>query len=204
MFHDWVVRKIQDLRQEYPGDDGKVMSSLRELYKRMTPEGEQYTLWDKVVGASGGTSAGVLKLVQDEDPYYQKLAAALALPLPTFITQEKGLEAELQNASNPLVSLLPTLLKARHREARIQVTLAMVHAAIEYKLRGPAGLQGVRDPAGLGPFGYQRFVFQGVDRGFQLKSVYDAGGFPETLIFVEKTGPDFLVGGPHVGQARGK
>ena len=48
----------------------------------------------------------------------------------------------------------------------------MVHAAVEYKLHGESGLKSVMDPFGNGPFTFQRFVFKGVDRGFELKSAY--------------------------------
>jgi hypothetical protein len=76
-----------------------------------------------------------------------------------------------------------------------------VRAAIEYKLRGDAGFQSVVDPLGDGLFGFQRFIFEGVDRGFQLKSAYAGRGFRETLIFVEKEGTLFNVTGLKAGQA---
>ena len=77
----------------------------------------------------------------------------------------------------------------------------MVHAAVEYKLQGEAGLKSVTDPFGQGPFELQRFVFAGADRGFELRSGYDGRGFPEVLIFVEKEGPAFQVNGKNAGQA---
>ena len=53
----------------------------------------------------------------------------------------------------------------------------------------------------LSPFSFSRFAFGGEDRGFQLKSAFDAGGFLETMIFVEKAGASFRVEGAHVGDA---
>ena len=85
--------------------------------------------------------------------------------------------------------------------ARTLVDLAMVRAAVEYKLRGEAGLKSVMDPCGKGPFAFQRVIFEGVDRGFKLKTAYDGGEFPEALIFIEKEGPPFRVNGPQAGQA---
>jgi hypothetical protein len=82
------------------------------------------------------------------------------------------------------------------------MNLAMVHAAVEYKLHGEAGLQSVTDPWGQGPFEFKRFVFQGVDRGFELKSACRKNGWPEVLIFVEKDGPPFYVNGRNAGQAK--
>jgi hypothetical protein len=57
------------------------------------------------------------------------------------------------------------------------------------------------DPLGNGPFAFQRFVFEGVDRGFELKSAYAGQSYPCALIFVEKEGTPFRVDGPHIGQA---
>jgi len=126
----------------------------------------------------------------------------LALPLPEYEDRMKQFLAEVQRSSNPLVSLtFPAIWKARTKEFTILAELAMVRAAVEYKLHGDAGLQSVTDPCGQGPFGFERFVFQGVDRGFELKSAYDGRGFPEVLIFVEKDGTPFQVNGRNSGQA---
>jgi hypothetical protein len=78
----------------------------------------------------------------------------------------------------------------------------MLHTASDYQSHGDPGLLNVTDPCGRGPFAFQRFVFEGVDRGFQLKSAFQGSGFAETLIFVQKQGPPFLPDGPHVGKAR--
>ena len=80
----------------------------------------------------------------------------------------------------------------------------MVRAAVEYKLHREPGLKSVMDPCGQGPFAFEQFVFQGVDRGFELKSDYDGRGFQEALIFVEKDGPPFQVNGKNAGQALSK
>jgi hypothetical protein len=60
----------------------------------------------------------------------------------------------------------------------------------------------VTDPWGQGPFEFERFVFQGVDRGFELKSACRVNGWQEVMIFVEKEGPAFYVNGRIAGQAR--
>jgi hypothetical protein len=57
------------------------------------------------------------------------------------------------------------------------------------------------DPCGTGPFAFQRFVFEGVDRGFELKSAYAGRSYPTALIFVQKDGPPFYVQGPNIGKA---
>ena len=77
----------------------------------------------------------------------------------------------------------------------------MVQAAVKYKLHGEAGLQTVTNPCGQGPFAIQRFVFDGVDRGFELSASYAGLGYPEVLIFVETDGPPFLLFGKNAGKA---
>jgi hypothetical protein len=72
---------------------------------------------------------------------------------------------------------------------------ALVRAATEYKLHGEEGLRSVTDPFGSGPLALRRFVFEGVDRGFELKSAYKGRDSNEALIFVEKAGPPFRVDG---------
>jgi hypothetical protein len=56
------------------------------------------------------------------------------------------------------------------------------------------------DPCSNGPFVFQRFVFQGMDRGFELKSAYNRGRVLDAYIFVEKDGPPFYAMGDRVGQ----
>ena len=125
----------------------------------------------------------------------------MALPQPDYEAQVKQFSAEVENSPNPLVSLsFPAFEKCRQKEFAILAELAMVRAAVEYKLHGQPGLQSVTDPCGQAPFAFERFVFEGVDRGFELKSAYAGRGFQEALVFVEKDGPPFHVNGKDAGQ----
>ena len=210
---DWLVRKIQDAQKANPGDDAKAMASLRALFEEMNVQepsppkvstdtnSVQTGFWERLAQAASGTSQGVLKLVQDLDSMQQKLAVITTLPYGDFENQIKGLTAEIQESPNPLVAALaPPWENCRRREFRNLVYLAMIRAAVEYKLHGDAGLLSVPDPCGQGPFLLRRFVFQGVDRGFQLTSAIAAAD-SKSAIFVEKDGDPFQVNGPHVGEA---
>ena len=207
-FHDWLLRKIQELQKENPTDDARVMAGIRDLVTGMvgTEEGQtnqaQNDLWEKVNRAADGTSEGVVKLLRDMEPLYQRLAAIMAAPQREYEEPMKEFTAEIQKSANPLVvELFPAVQKCRPKEFGTLAVLDMVRAAVQYKLHGEPGLTGVNDPYGQGPFAFQRFVFEGVDRGFQLKSAYDGRGFHETLIFVEKDGPPFSVIGKNAGEA---
>ena len=210
-FHDWLVKKVLDLQKANPGDESKVMTGIHELLPGFEePEqGQQNqvqpTLAEQLTQAGGNTSEGILKLLREEGEVYERLSTLMALPYSDFDAQAKQFRTELKQSRNPLVSqAFPSILKARQREFKVQVWLAMLHTALEYRLHGDPGLLNVTDPCGEGPFAFQRFIFEGTDRGFQLKSAFEGSGFPEILIFVEKQGTPFFLDGPYAGQARAK
>ena len=129
----------------------------------------------------------------------------MALPPAEFEARLAPLKAEVERSSNPILILdFPAWERAQRREPIALMNLAMVRAAIQYKLHGRSGLQTETDPWGQGPFGFQRFIFQGGDRGFELKSACHINGWPEVLIFVEKDGPPFYVNGRIAGEPRPK
>lgn len=215
---EWMLERIQQLRQANPRDEAKVMAGIRELFAgtvnpqqdrgntslaQGVDDSQPGTVWEQVNRAAGGTSEGVIRLIHEMEDFGQRLEPVLALPLGEYEARIAPLKAEVQASANPLLALsFPAWERVRPRELRTEMTLAMVRAAIGYKLHGQAGLQAVIDPWGQGPFEFRRFVFQGVDRGFELKSACRANGWPEVLIFVEKDGPPFYLNGKLAGQAR--
>ncbi len=211
--HDWLLAKIHDLQKEHPGNEAKVMAGIHDLITGFAGAGDEQSkqgqpqLWEKLTraAAGGSTSEGIIKLVGEMEPLYRRLALITALPTVEYEHQMRGFSAEIQKSENPLVvEMFPAVEKCRPKEFAILAKLAMVQAAVEYKLKGEAGLKGVTDPCGQGPFAIERFEFQGVDRGFALKSAYAARGFQEVLIFVEKDGPPFFIDGQRAGQPLAK
>ncbi len=207
--HDWLVDQILEFQQGNPGNDAKVMELIRSNFEQLDAGahavfgGNQNTnLWQQMIIASGGTSDGIVKLLHEADPLYLRLGEIMALPEREYAGRIKEFNADIQKSPNPLLPLLFQFSPLRVREFRTQALAAMVHAAVEYKLHGDAGLKSVMDPFGNGPFSFQRFVFKGVDRGFELKSAYAGQGFPCVMIFVEKGGPAFYIEGPRVGQPK--
>jgi hypothetical protein len=202
-FHDWFKNKISALQNETPGDEAKIMSAVRDVVVGMrgdeggqsgeTPSG----FWNRVVKASGGTSEGILSLLRSEEPLFEQVAAIMALPVHDYEIQMKQFQQEVRQSSDPFVpEMFSALEKCRAREFASLARLAMVRAAAEYKLHGEDGLKSVLDPYRQEPFSFERFTFEGVDRGFELKSTYEGKGNLEKLIFVERDGPPFSVGGP--------
>ena len=209
-FADWLEGKILELQKNNPGNEAKVMSGIEELVQGFEMGGDEQPnpprrWWGQLVKASGGTSEGILKLLREEAPLYERLSVTMALPVAEYDSPMKALHAEIQNSANPFVTLgFPAFEKCRQKEFAVEAGLAMVQAAVAYKLQGEEGLKSVTDPCGQGSFGFRRFVFEGVDRGFELKSAYEGRGFPEVMIFVESDGPAFVVSAKNAGQAAPK
>ena len=201
LFTDWLRRNVLELQRQYPGNDKKVMEGIHQLVLGFDAEPEGQGKWERLNQAAGGTSDGVLRLLSDRERVFERTVSLTSLPYREYQSEAKAFGEEVAKAPNPLLSeSMPGFLKSRQREFRIQATLAMVRAAIEYKLHGEAGLKRVNDPCGQGPFAFQRFVFEGVDRGFELKSDYDVDKNIAVLIFVEKEGPPFQVDGNYPGR----
>jgi hypothetical protein len=208
-FLDWFLGRITDLQKQFPGDDAKVMAGLHEIFAGVLDvpsEGQaaqdRPDHWPEVLQASRGTSTGLIKLLREEEPLYARAERILSLPPAEYEQQIKPFTTEVERSRNPFVSLtFPAIAKCRPKEFAAQAALAMVRAAVAHKTNGETGLATVKDPVGAGPLRYQRFVFEGVDRGFKLQSAYDGRGFPEVLIFVEKPGAPFQVNGKDAGQA---
>jgi len=206
---DWLLNKLRQLPRANPGSTAsllvaihadKELAALENVGEDSGKTALAADFWQHAVAASGGTRDGLLKLVQETEPLYVRLGKILALSGPEYDVQIQPFAAEIKASQNPFVQLLfPDPLRPRPREFKIEAWQAMVCAAVAYKLHGEAGLQGVMDPLGNGPFTCQRFVFEGVDRGFELKSAYAGLKYPCALIFVEKEGPAFRTDGPYLG-----
>lgn len=204
--HDWMVGRAQELQTGNPGNDAQVMEDLRRKFEfeTSTSDGSKETtnLWLQIVAAAGGTSDGVIKLLRETSPVYARLEKIEALPPAQYEEQMIQFSADVRSSSNPFMPVFfQAVEKWRPREFSALATLAMVQAAVQYKLHGDAGLQSVANPCGQGPFAFQRFIFDGVDRGFELNAACSGMGYPSMLIFVEKDGPPFLVYGKNAGKA---
>jgi hypothetical protein len=201
-FADWTINRLQQLKKENPGDDAKAIEGIRSIFNSEDGSGQTTNRWPQMVAASGGTVDGMIKLIRDMDPVYAKMSDLQTLPLAQYEAQVKILSNEVESSTNPFVhELVPAVEKCRPKEFTILAELAMVQAAVQYKLHGTSGLQTVADPLGQGPFSFQRFIYDGVDRGFELTSPYAGQGFQTALIFVETEGQPFNVDGKRAGEA---
>ena len=207
---DWLLKKLLDLKKAFPGDDAKVMAEFRDsgTVAAMTSVG--YTnFWPRLVAASGGASDGVVRLLTETQPLFARLAEIMTLPQAEYEARAKEFTKDVRFSENPFWPAFDVFtgwdlggprVPPRANEFRAQAQLAMVHAAVEYKLHGETGLKNVTDPFGDGPFAFRRFKFKGVDRGFELRSAYQGPAAPFVIIFVEKRGPVFQISGADAGK----
>jgi hypothetical protein len=202
-FHDWLLRKVQQLQREASGNRTSTVARLSELFARVGGEAEpDKEFAAKVMKAAGGTTEGVLGLIRELPPLYDKVTVLMNLPHGPFEEQLTRFMTEVEKHPNPLVPKLFTVFaRCRNKEFAVLVKQAMVRAGVEYKLRGEAGLKSVADPCGDGPFAMRRFIFEGEDRGFELRSAYNGSGYDEVLIFVEKNGTPFRIDGKNAGKS---
>jgi hypothetical protein len=193
---DWYLKKIHEFQQQNPGNESKVLDSIRELFRRSAASEEDKTdLPERLISKAGGTVDGVIRLIRELEPVYQKLSSIMSLPYSQYLAEIEAFKVGLNKQSNPLAPLLPGYEQLRRSEYGTQVQFAMIRAAVQYRLHGEEGLRNVMDPCGTGPFACQRFIFDGVDRGFELRANCNSSGFDEVLVFVEKAGTPFSATG---------
>ena len=201
-FHDWLARKVHQLQLENAGNEAKTRERLGEVLAQVAGEAEaDRDFTDRLIKAGGGSSEGVLKLIRELKPLYAQVTVLMALPHGPFEKQMGRFMAMVAEHRNPLVPKFFTVFdKCRTKEFGVMVNFAMIRAAVEYKLRGEAGLKSVPDPLGNGPFAVRRFIFEGEDRGFELRSPYNGRGFDEVMIFLEKSGLPIHLMGKNAGK----
>jgi hypothetical protein len=196
--YQWLLTKVDELRTSHPANDAAVMAGLQPLMSNTSAT----NFWFQLTNASGGTSDGLIRLIHDTQPLYDRLIQIISLPPEQANRQLNLFTNEIQKTGNYLLlQYLPGVQAVRRKELLTGVDSAMVQAAIQFKLHGEDGFKQVKDPGGEGPFKMERFVFDGEDRGFQLESKILRGKQPDKYIFVEKDGPPFVVMGNHVGLA---
>lgn len=199
-FRDWFVRQLDDAKA-VGGSEAEVMARARKMLADLEPESDGREA-DDVIRAAGGTFDGLVRAFRELDAFYDEAAVLLAAESKDFVALAPRFQEKLERHPNPLArTFFAALPGCRSKELAVQSRLAMLPAAVAYRLGGEARLQTVADPALGEPFAFRRFVFDGVDRGFELRSKVVVRDVPEVQIFVEKEGPPFQLQGPFVGQA---
>ncbi|HKQ38015.1 MAG TPA: hypothetical protein VJ063_08050 [Verrucomicrobiae bacterium] len=210
-FSRYFTRRIDEFRAD---DETRALARMRELLAKSLSSEEPPAVRgvrfegspgeakaDRIIAAGGGTIEGLFGLFQELLPIYERVERILRLPASEYEKAMVEFQEMVKTHPNPLVQeFFAVFDNCRRKEFGTQSTLAMVRSAIAYKLRGDEGFRSVLDPCTGGPLEFERFVFEGVDRGFKLKSKYRGRDFDEVLIFVEKPGPLFRIIGKNAGE----
>jgi len=204
-FKDWHTRKIQEF-QANSRDEAEALEKSRALLRSVMSGGESPAdpaspTPEAIIQSAGGTTAGLLRQLNELDALYDEAAVLLTVPYGQFLPQIKVFNEKVANHPNLFVHVFfPVFEKCRLKEFALEAKSAMLRAALAYRLSGEAGLSQVPDPLFNEPFQFRRFEFQGVDRGFELRSKMDTRGWTESVIFIETDGPAFYVDGKPVGK----
>lgn len=200
--HGWLLRRIEELGQEST-DPAQVVEKSRELLKLLmdSPGERDPAKADRIIVAAGATVPGIIRYVGELAPMYDELQTLMQTPFPEAQTRIKTFDSRVRAHPNLLVQeMFSAMGNCRRKEFTAEVKRSMLQAAIEQRRGGDAAREQVKDPMSQQPFAYQRFLFDGADRGFELKSAFILPGFNGRMVFVDKDGPAFQIVGDHIGK----
>jgi hypothetical protein len=153
--------------------------------------------------ATSGRTDELLKLVNEMPAYYAEMARVMDLPYVEYKKEAPILFAKIEESPNPFIQQFFRVFRnVRPKEFSAMVRLEMVRAAAAYKRGGTEALKAVQDPLIGGAFEFSRVEFEGVARGFRLKSKERFRDFDEVMIFLEKPGKHFRLDGKSAGTSR--
>jgi hypothetical protein len=204
-FRDWLARKIHGFQAD-SRDEPEALEKVRGLmHSFMDPaessESPATPTPEQIIESAGGTTAGLLRQLQELDALYDQAAALMTVPYVQFVPGIAAFTEKLEKNPNLMVQVFfPAFEKCRLKEFSIEEKTAILWAAFEYRRTGESALSVVPDPLFNEPFQFRRFQFEGADRGFELRSRLNVGEVPISMIFLEQDGPAFYLDGPNAGK----
>ncbi len=195
----WVEKKILDALKITNGDKTKAIQIIESKIGTFGKADDWENLFMK---KSNGSIDDLLKLVQATYPYYQEAIPLFQLPPQESLDAIEVHGRKVKESDNPFVNMLfPALSKARLKELANRVRMAMLEAAIEYRLEGKTGFERVIDPFSESPFKMTRVIYKNKDRGFVLTSEFNDAVYNRQA-FVETPGERFMLWGKTIGTPR--
>jgi hypothetical protein len=158
---DWFARKVKEAK-----DKETLLALFGPLFldERARKKPDLLEKGRAFLAECGGTTAGVLKFVEETRPCYALIAKKLELPVDQF-EKEFALEKQKQ-AGNPVYkAFFPAIQNVRRAQERAEVRHALLMAALAVQLDGRDALKQHPDPVGGGPFEYIGFA-----GGYELRS----------------------------------
>ena len=206
-FYQYLVRKVNKLLAESNGDTALFWEKFAAFWNPIATEAEgnkgpEPSAAELQTAANGRTDE-LMRLLDEMPTYYEETGRIMALTYAEYKVQAPVLFARIESSPNPFIrQFFRVFTNVRPKEFAAMLRMEMVRAAAAYKSGGKAALDAVRDPLAGGPFEFSRVQFEGVDRGFRLKSKERIRDFDEVMIFLEKPGKPFRLDGKNAGSAR--
>ena len=190
-FLTWYKTKIQSFIDN-PGEKGATVLSRQLLVETLESPEEQPShkeIPDEVMREAGGTAEGLLAYLDGVDKWYNEIDAIFALPNRDIPGKLDEFVVKLNKEGSILAKeLLPAIGKAQRKEFWTQTRLAMLDAAIAYRLHGKAAFDAVPEPVAEGNFELIPTA-SGFDVRSKLNSEFGPDkekGKPVTLSFTAK------------------
>ncbi len=190
-FLTWYKTKIQSFIDN-PGEKGATALSRQLLVETLDSPEEQpghKEVPDEVMREAGGTAEGLLAYLDGVEKWYDEIDAIFALPIRDIPGKLDEFTAKLNKEGSILAKeILPAIGKAQKKEFWTQTRLAMLNAAIAYRLHGKTAFDAVPEPVTDGNFELIPTV-SGFDVRSKLSSEFGPEkekGKPVTLSFTGK------------------
>lgn len=206
-FYRYILRKVELMIQRNSGDNEAFWKEFESFWNPLATDiesnkGPEPSAAEARAAAHGKTDE-LLILLNEMPEYYRETARVMALPYPEYKQQTPAFFARIDQSTNPFIQQFFRVYKnVRPKEFSAIVRLEMVRAAAAYKRGGMDAFRSVQDPLIGGAFEFSRVQFEGVDRGFRVKSKETFRDFPEVMIFLEKPGKHFRLDGKNAGTTR--
>jgi hypothetical protein len=206
-FYRYLVRKVNALVAESNGDTAAFWEKFETFWNPIASDpienkGPEPSA-EEVQTAANDRTDELMKLLDEMPAYYDEMGRVMALPYAEYKVQAPVLFARIQSSPNPFIrQFFRVFTNVRPKEFAAVLRMEMVRAAAAYKSGGKAAFEAVQDPLAGGAFEFSRVQFEGVDRGFRLKSKERIRDFEEVMIFLEKPGKPFRLDGKNAGSAR--
>ncbi|MGZ8940307.1 MAG: hypothetical protein ACXW32_13960 [Limisphaerales bacterium] len=206
-FYQYIRRKVEGMIAQSNGNTEHFWEQFEAFWNPIATDveankGPEPSAADARAAAHGKTDE-LLKLMNEMPAYYAEMARIMGLAYPEYKEQAQIFFARIDGSTNPFIQQFFRVFKnVRPKEFSAMVRMQMVRAAAAYKLGGMETLKAVEDPLVGGAFEFSRVEFEGVDRGFRLKSREVFRDFDEVMIFLEKPGKNFRLDGKNAGTTR--
>lgn len=206
-FYRYLVRKVNQMAEVSSGDAEQFWEWFQEFWDPIATDplenkGPEPSAAE-VRNAAADSIEQLVKLLNEMPDYYAQTERLMRLPFAEYKVEAPVLFARFEQSHNPFIrQFFRVFVNIRPKEFQAVLRLEMVRAAAAYKRSGTNALNTILNPLSGEPFEFSRVEFEGVDRGFRLKSKERIRDYDEVMIFLEKPGKHFRLDGKNAGTAR--